>query len=270
MSRRATPCSIHCRDLLQSNLAMVSSMETQILVMLDQAMLDAVDKVVALSGGELDRASVIAFAAERGLSALEMEIVSTFAENIGSCPACGCADMQVGSVGNIRVQACIGCAGVWLDNASAQRLVARLDTAVAEAVRAHETAVLGAPAVLYTDPSHSMESFGTSVGPYRARSRTARGAPPSCPVCHAAMEQIAALVADVRLDICRAHGTFFDAGELPHLVETGLRRRAQQQAFEAASREHELDAELLQIQKIYSAGYGEGYSKGHTRGRWSR
>jgi len=41
-----------------------------------------------------------------------------------------------------------------------------------------------------------------------------------CPVCHVVMNRrLFATGTGVIIDVCRAHGTFFDAGELPLVIE---------------------------------------------------
>jgi len=88
-------------------------------------------------------------------------------------------DLQRGEHGTCVADGCRACGGVWLDAATAQQLLAPL----------------GKRAV-------QEQGAGTQL---------------SCPVCRAPM--VVALAAGVELDVCSAHGVWFDRDELVKVSE---------------------------------------------------
>jgi len=104
-----------------------------------------------------------------------------------------CTDALVGRrIGDVVVHECPGCAGVFLDE-NAIALVVQ-DTSNARA-----TAVVSA--LPRTAPATSDDA------PLYVR----------CPACEQMMNR--KLFGDIVIDVCRDHGVFFDAGELPDLID---------------------------------------------------
>lgn len=105
-----------------------------------------------------------------------------------ACPRCT-TKLFFGETDGIAL-GCGLCGGIWLDNASAQRVMARYDGAVAE-----------------------LASRATASATKRPDVR----APVNCAECGASMQR--KRVGDVEIDLCLAHGTWFDAGELGRVID---------------------------------------------------
>lgn len=91
----------------------------------------------------------------------------------------------------VELAGCGGCGGIWVDNASARKVLAQPEAIFADLAR----------------------RAGTS-----ARSRGSRGTSPACPVCTAVLDR--AVTRGIELDVCSDHGTWFDPFELAVLVDT--------------------------------------------------
>lgn len=104
------------------------------------------------------------------------------------CPRCA-TTLFFGDANGTALLGCGLCGGLWLDNASAQRVMSRYDDAVRELASRATTNATARPDVR---------------------------APVSCAECGGAMQR--KRVADVELDLCPAHGTWFDAGELERVI----------------------------------------------------
>lgn len=102
---------------------------------------------------------------------------------------------------SVRVELviCPGCGGVWLDANRCRQLVEGLLGEVEQTLARRAAA----------------ESAGPKGG-YRVASRPADEAR-RCPGCQAPMHQT--VVQGLTVDACVAHGTWFDAGELPALAQ---------------------------------------------------
>lgn len=112
------------------------------------------------------------------------------------CPRCA-GPLHARRVGDIVIDECPACAGVFLDHVAIKRVV--IDRAQARA-----DALLGA---LPRSESRPVPAAGQRM--YLP-----------CPVCHVVMNRrLFATGTGVIIDVCRAHGTFFDAGELPLIIE---------------------------------------------------
>src|SRR5262249_52939875 len=118
---------------------------------------------------------------------------------LGACPACGQQLRRAHPAHGVF--ACDGCGGVWTDHEATQALRTASDPSI--------VSVSGAAA------GHA----SIYVAPDQAGRR--------CPVCGGTMGQTT--VADVNIDACAAHGTFFDRGELEAVCA------ASQQARESSS-----------------------------------
>ena len=102
--------------------------------------------------------------------------------------------MKTVTIGTIRLLECGHCEGIWVDVDSLQQICAE---------REKQAAVLGMPA----PPDGTVEL-----------EKNIRYVP--CPVCHKLMNRVNfAHCSHVIVDICKAHGTWFDKDELRRAVE---------------------------------------------------
>lgn len=126
------------------------------------------------------------------------------------CPACGKA-LAGNRIGDLDVQACLACGGLWLDRAVFEQLGAS---------RERQGAVLGALPVPSAPPPTGLE-------PVRYR---------PCPACGQRMNRVNyAKRSGVILDVCRAHGLWFDQDELHRVlafIEKGGLDRARERELE--------------------------------------
>ena len=137
------------------------------------------------------------------------------------CPRCT-AVLHARRVGDIVIDECGACLGVFLDHVAIKRVV--IDRAQSRA-----EALLGA---LPRTEIKAVPAAGQKM--YLP-----------CPVCHVVMNRkLFATGTGVIIDVCRTHGTFFDAGELPLIIDfvmNGGLERAQikdiERMREAARRE---------------------------------
>ncbi|HEX4418650.1 MAG TPA: zf-TFIIB domain-containing protein [Kofleriaceae bacterium] len=144
------------------------------------------------------------------------------------CPRCTHA-LHARRVGDLVIDECGACLGVFLDHVAIKRVI--VDRAQARA-----EALLGA---LPRSEVQAVPAAGQKM--YLP-----------CPVCHVVMNRrLFATGTGVIIDVCRTHGTFFDAGELPLIIEfvmNGGLEKAQkrdiERMHEAAQRElaHARDA----------------------------
>ncbi len=106
------------------------------------------------------------------------------------CPHCRklLAGVRVGAV---ELNGCGGCGGIWVDNQSAQAVVAAPERVFGELARRCSE---------------------------NARGGTPKSDRPSCPSCPAILERV--VTHGILLDVCTQHGTWFDALELDQLVRT--------------------------------------------------
>jgi Zn-finger nucleic acid-binding protein len=183
------------------------------------------------------------------------------------CPACG-AELDVAAIGSeladrpcprcshglharrvddLVIDECAQCLGVFLDHIAIKRVI--LDRAQTRA-----EALLGAlPRV-----------------EIRALTASADKMYLPCPVCHVVMNRrLFATGSGVIIDVCRSHGSFFDAGELPQIIEfvmAGGLEKAQKRSFERMREEahRELanarDAARQAARVPHSAGLGGAHT----------
>jgi Zn-finger nucleic acid-binding protein len=137
--------------------------------------------------------------------------------------------MRTVEVGKSHFWECPSCDGMWLDSATLQQICAE---------REQQAAVIGMPTSA-PSPVHIETNF--------------RYVP--CPVCRQLMNRVNfARMSGVVVDVCKAHGTWFDRDELRRLVEFiragGLdKARARQNA--------ELEAEHERLMAAGNAGIPE-------------
>lgn len=127
----------------------------------------------------------------------ELAIAATAnADRARPCPRCTAA-LHARRIGDIVIDECAACLGVFLDHVAIKRIV--IDRAQS---RAH--ALLGA---LPRSEPQPVPAAGQKM--YLP-----------CPMCHVVMNRrLFAAGTGVIIDVCRTHGTFFDAGELPLVIE---------------------------------------------------
>ena len=107
------------------------------------------------------------------------------------CPRCE-LELFEGRTSNVVMNGCGACGGLWLDNDGSRRVVNKVDDEVVDlASRAEANA------------SHEVD--------------TVAGALP-CPVCQSVLKRVRIAKADLDLDICAEHGTWFDRGELQKVM----------------------------------------------------
>jgi Zn-finger nucleic acid-binding protein len=84
----------------------------------------------------------------------------------------------------------------------------------------------------------------------------------TCPVCSEPLGHHDFPNAKLRLDVCTAHGTWFDRGELAVLVALVQEEHRRRDELKQAIRSASIDVEIRQVKDIYSAGYSEGHARG--------
>jgi Zn-finger nucleic acid-binding protein len=125
------------------------------------------------------------------------DIVRGTKDSPRTCPRCTTA-LAVRMIDDVAVDECPSCIGVFIDRVAIERLLGDRQQARAESV----------------------------VGTYRATPRKPDTSKPGgklyikCPECSTIMNRkLFARGAAVVVDVCRGHGTWFDAGELPVVVD---------------------------------------------------
>lgn len=111
------------------------------------------------------------------------------------CPRCDQA-LSPRRVEDVVIDECMACRGIFLDQIAIQRVVA-------ERRQSRADALMGAlPNVVNPDRPAAGKMYI------------------KCPVCRVVMNRkLFAAGSGVIVDVCRAHGTFFDVGELPRIIE---------------------------------------------------
>jgi Zn-finger nucleic acid-binding protein len=110
------------------------------------------------------------------------------------CPRCK-TQLQLASVGDSKMLECASCLGLWLDTATFEKI---------SADREQQSAVLGSASLAQTD-----RSVGKSAISYVP-----------CPECSQLMNRANfARCSGVIIDLCKAHGIWFDRNELSRIIE---------------------------------------------------
>jgi Zn-finger nucleic acid-binding protein len=115
------------------------------------------------------------------------------------CPRCATA-LSSATSGATTLSACRGCGGLWLDNAAVDRLSNRRDPDVEQLA-------------------------GRMVGFAQAPPIDVRQASIACPSCASPLRKIEIPDTIHCVDVCDAHGTWFDRSELPMFVSVFATRR---------------------------------------------
>jgi Zn-finger nucleic acid-binding protein len=118
------------------------------------------------------------------------------------------------------VLACEGCGGVWLDNEVTQQLVKR---------------ILDGQVLAIADRTADVAEQADAALPYR----DAAAGTGACPICEQALTAVRTSAAahgvdGIELEVCGAHGTWFDARELRFMAESMDRYDAAGRAAAAA------------------------------------
>lgn len=113
------------------------------------------------------------------------------------CPHCQ-AELVPGGVPDVALWCCARCGGAWTDTKGSWLVARALLSAEARAA-----------ATLTRQRAKQRDA-------YRANARGASTR--RCPSCGSALERGHAAGRGVEVDLCRAHGTWFDAGEIERIV----------------------------------------------------
>ena len=124
-----------------------------------------------------------------------------------NCPRCQEPILVAQLVGDVLLDECPQCRGVWLDASAVERVIA-------ERSRTDDLLVKRKPVIADPVPAVASERMYLS-----------------CPDCETLMNRVNfGRCSGVIVDVCRGHGTWFDASELPRVVEFvtsgGLERAA--------------------------------------------
>lgn len=142
----------------------------------------------------------------------ELDLAAVGHDHAGrACPRCE-SSLRARHIGDVVIDECATCHGVFLDHVAVDRVVTDRQQARAEAL-------LG---TLPVEPTQQTTHAGRMYV--------------KCPICSNVMNRkLFAAGAGVIIDVCRAHGAFFDAGELPRVVSfvmNGGLERAQRKELE--------------------------------------
>jgi len=123
------------------------------------------------------------------------------------CPACKVDLYPIANRTGVAA-VCGPCGGIWLDNVSSRSVVKNfLEPAIKETARNADVAMASAKA----------EQSAQAAGGYRAPALRPEGdaaAKRLCAECGVPLVQAPFHEANIMLDVCGPHGTWFDAGEL--------------------------------------------------------
>jgi Zn-finger nucleic acid-binding protein len=176
----------------------------------------------------------------------ELALAAT-AESDGDrpCPRCSKV-LHARRVGDIVIDECAACLGVFLDHVAIKRVV--IDRAQSRA-----EALLGA---LPRSEIKAVPAAGQKM--YLP-----------CPVCRVVMNRrLFATGTGVIIDVCRSHGTFFDAGELPLIIDFVMNGGLERAQIKDIERMRETARrELAQARDAArDAARMQGASLSHSRG----
>jgi Zn-finger nucleic acid-binding protein len=164
------------------------------------------------------------------------------------CPRCTTA-MHPRPIGDLVIDECDACHGVFLDHVAIQRIVTDRQQARAEAV----LATVPRAEVYLTPPGARMYI--------------------KCPVCSTIMnrKQFSA-GSGVVIDVCKSHGAFFDPGELPAIItfvmNGGLeqsQKKELERMREAVKREQQ-NAQFSAMMAARSSTHAHAHSSSASRG----
>jgi Zn-finger nucleic acid-binding protein len=122
------------------------------------------------------------------------------------CPACHTGLEQV-EAEVFRLE-CHTCHGIWLDKSGTEQVVRGAITVIDDEAQARQR-----------DRART---------PYRGQPRRL-GGERSCPFCAAGLRMVVVPDLGVEVDVCSAHGTWFDVAELSKVVEYYVARRSDEE-----------------------------------------
>jgi Zn-finger nucleic acid-binding protein len=180
---------------------------TELTLGLDDDLRAELDAICELADGSLDRAGALIAAARRGLPELRKEADVHAARSVKRCPRCGHIGLTPRDENGARLQACIECGGVWLDDASLQR------------VFASPTAEIATLARRVDENARSVHDSTPEI---------------ACSVCTTRLVRHREPNSRIQVDTCKRHGSWFDRGELAKFVVVVAERRRQLAELELA------------------------------------
>ncbi len=129
------------------------------------------------------------------------------------CPRCG-DPLGARRVDDLVIDECVGCHGLFLDHIAIERIVSDRRQARAESL----LGALPQMARYELQPASKMYI--------------------KCPVCQVIMNRkLFAAGSGVVIDVCRDHGTFFDMGELPRIIDYVMQGGLEKAALKQIDRE---------------------------------
>jgi Zn-finger nucleic acid-binding protein len=156
------------------------------------------------------------------------------------CPR-ACGELRTVALGGVELDECPRCSGVWVDDATFRRLCAD---------RERQAVLLGAPA--------PAPRGGAATAAARVRY-----AP--CPECRKLMNRVNfARASGVIVDVCKAHGVWFDEDELRRVVEfvrAGGLDWARERERQALAEERR----LLELRQRVGTGHARAPEQGELR-----
>ena len=150
------------------------------------------------------------------------------------CPRCQ-SETKAVVIGKTDLRECARCEGIWADAAALQHIV--MD-------REQQAAVLGVAMPMPTPKSAPLEKI--------------RYLP--CPVCKTLMHRVNfAKCSNVIVDVCKAHGTWFDKDELRRIIEFiragGIERARANEMAELERQRRELEAARTAAAHEHASSY---------------
>lgn len=156
-----------------------------------------------------------------------------------TCPRCQ-HGMSPRLVSDMVIDECMQCRGLFLDQVAVQRVITDRQQARAEAL---------------------LGSLPSTVAADRPEKQTGK-LYVKCPICSVVMNRkLFGAGAGVVIDVCRAHGTFFDVGELPLIItyvqQGGLEKNAKKELerLRDDAKREQMNAAMAQS---LAAGRGDG------------
>jgi Zn-finger nucleic acid-binding protein len=152
-----------------------------------------------------------------------------------ACPQCKDPLVEI-THDEISALGCRGCGGTWIENETMTRVIYALEPSSIE--------------------------VGDDAAKMARMPFPPHAASPPCPTCHTPMRTEILAGTDVEVDVCEAHGTWLDRGELQTVVQELMARQAPQETTntfveptkERAAAPHPITPEELRAQMI--AQYG--------------
>lgn len=168
-----------------------------------------------------------------------------------TCPRCQDQPMEARLVADVLLDECQRCHGVFVD-------VDALERVLSERRQVRADAILGALGTLADGKAPPQAQ--AQQGPLYIR----------CPVCQNVMNRRSfAQGSKVIVDVCRAHGTWFDVDEMPKVIEFTMKgglEKAERQRFEEERERHERDKEAARQAAVWAATAQENERRSSSDG----